>query len=66
MKEMQFIRMAKDVVTKFAVEREWKEEHGRTWVFQIVDGLKALDLSGTGQIQVMYNPSRNKFYVTRE
>lgn len=66
MERMEFIRMAKNVVTKFEINKAWKEEHGRTWVFQIVDGLRALDLSGTGQIKVMYNPSRNMFYVIRE
>ena len=66
MKEMEFLTIAKHVVSKFAINKEWKEEHGRTWVFQIVDGLKALDLSGTGQIRVLYSPLNNKFFVIRE
>lgn len=66
MEKMEFIRMAKNVVTKFEINKAWKEEHGRDWVFQIVDGLMALDLSDKRLIRVLYSPLNNKFFVIRE
>ena len=66
MERIEFIRMAKNVVTKFEINKAWKEEHGRDWVFQIVDGLMALNLSDKGLIRVLYSPMKNKFFVIRE
>ena len=64
-KEMKFINEGKRVVRNFDIDRKFKEEHGRDWVFQIADGLMELCKTDAIEALILFNPQTCRFHVVK-
>jgi hypothetical protein len=65
MTELKFINEGKRVVRNFDIDRKYKEQYGRDWVFQIADGLMELCKTDAIEALILYNPQSNRFHVVK-